>query len=302
MSTADLFNDSELLELVELSFDLKSINRLIKDQTQNAPVKTKLSKSIIGSCFDYYFKLLLWDYLYEIKNCNYEFNDWGIRYFEWLNPDRGWYFDPGYLNNELIDTFRETFRILEDIESFNNSSKFQKYADISQTLSYLRACAYPNRHYQTIPSPSPEISDELIRLGDLIDFEKFDISQDTRVLFYPILSSDRIGFRLFPDLFLDSTVIDIKTYDEPRIQPRDLIQVLSYLVISKNGLINYHFQEEPVTRVIDVISPPISDIGFYFSRHGYYWKANLDNPENEFVSEYWKKELIKSLTKCVNRP
>ena len=278
MALEHLYSDKEVVEEVRIYFNVKEINQLIKSQAQPSLPRTNNSPQIIGTCFDIYFKFLLWDYLNKIGHHTFEvgdLDDWGIS-FELqysLNdstlPDR----------KQATACTTKTFKELDKVINSDKSSKYENLANLSQTMSYLKA--WRHRRYVEMPEPSPEITSELIQLGILINFDELNISKLDKVYINP---KSLIDYKAFiPDILIGSTLVDIKTKYEPKLNLNDVIQILCYFSLCQEPRSNFYLNFDATS---------IDSIGFYFSRHGFYWKPNL--------TDYINKNELKSLVELLN--
>lgn len=271
-----LSKDEEVIADIHKFFDIDAINQSIKVNLKNKPIPTKLNKSTVGSCFDYYFKFLLWEYLDSNKNYNVSIGDWGIPMFHAVNPD--------YKLISPIEVFvRETFQELDEVMSSDLEDKYEILAWIAHDLSYLKASRY--RQIE-LPEISAEMQYELTQLGNLIDFTDFNINAEDKVLLTPKLGAE-FGRTFHPDIVISSTIIDIKTYGQAIVKEKDIIQLLCYLTLSDKSPVYsaYSPEDNQIT----------NDFGIYFSRHGYYWQANLKTLLDDKNITYLFKMLYEKL-------
>ena len=271
----DLYKDKEVVEEVKKYFKVKKINQLIKSQAQLLVPNTNNNISTIGSCFDIYFKFLFWDYLISTSNNAFEVGDWDVSeyLFRPIN-DRLL-----YASKQAKICTKETFKNLEEAINSDDSSKYENLANLSQTVSYLKA--WRHRRYVEIPEPSPEITSELIQLGNLINFDELNTSELDKIYINPKLLLRYQAF--IPDILIGRTLMDIKTKYEPIINLNDIIQILCYFSLCQEPRSNFYLNFDATS---------IDSIGFYFSRHGFYWKPNLTN--------YINKNELKSLVELLN--
>ncbi len=271
-----LSKDEDIIADINRFFDIDAINQSIKVNLKNKPVSTKLNKSTVGSCFDYYFKFLLWEYLDSIKHYNVSVGDWCIPMFYAINPD----YKITTSNEEFV---REAFEELDEVISSNLEDKYAILAWIAHDFSYLKAARYKQIE---LPEISAEMQYELTQLGNLINFMDFNIKAEDKVLLTPKLRAD-FGRTFHPDIVIGSTIIDIKTYDKAVIKKKDIIQLLCYLAISDKSPVYsaYSPEDNQIT----------NDFGIYFSRHGYYWQANLKTLLSDKNIIYLFKMLYKKL-------
>ena len=173
----------------------------------------------------------------------------------------------------------KTFKELDKAINSDKSSKYENLANLSQTVSYLKA--WRHRRYVEIPEPSPEITSELIQLGNLINFDELNTSELDKIYINPKLLLRYQAF--IPDILIGRTLMDIKTKYEPIINLNDIIQILCYFSLCQEPRSNFYLNFDATS---------IDSIGFYFSRHGFYWKPNLTN--------YINKNELKSLVELLN--
>ena len=269
----DLYKDEEVVEEVKKYFKVKEINQLIKSQAQLLVPNTNNNNSTIGSCFDIYFKFLFWDYLISTSNNAFEVGDWDVSeyLFRPIN-DRLL-----YASKQAKICTKETFKNLEEAINSDDSSKYENLANLSQTISYLKA--WRHKGYIEIPKPQPEITVELIQLGSLFNSDNFSLSNQSKVFLNPSLSD--YGSSFIPDIVFGYTVIDVKVKN--LLEEKDIIQILCYYSIYQELASGSETQSENIN---------IDSIGFYLARHGFYWKPNL--------TDYINKNELKSLVELLN--
>lgn len=269
----DLYKDKEVVEEVKKYFKVKEINQLIKSQAQLLVPSTNNNISTIGSCFDIYFKFLFWDYLISTGNNAFEVGDWDVSEYLFRSIDDRLL----YASKQAKICTKETFKNLEKAINSDEISKYENLANLSQTISYLKA--WRHKGYIEIPKPQPEITAELIQLGTLINPDNFSLSNQRKIFLNPSLSD--YGSSFIPDIVIGNTVVDVKVKN--LLEEKDIIQILCYYSIYQGFVSGSETQSENIN---------IDGIGFYLARHGFYWQPNF--------AEYLNKSQLKELVKMLN--
>jgi hypothetical protein len=162
----------------------------------------------------------------------------------------------------------------------------------------------------------------LTKLFQLVDFDHYKASEIVLTqasLSFPITNRNHviggiIEHSVNPDIIIDDTIIELKTYDDIKFSHSDFVQLFNYFTCFNYLLppTNDYIKTNPrVEKYIDRITT--KRLGIYYAKHAYYWtfqiadlcsKEDLDCLITLFASKKnisapnFSKEMVGFFNKC----